>query len=119
MGAIGDIWVNIGMKSTMARDSTKVNGAMSRLSGTVKQHGLMIGGAMTGIGAAMLLAGKQVDTAYAVIIAGTGATGDALDDLKDSFHDVYGTIPADAKTVGGALATLNTLTGATGDTLED
>ncbi|MFV9676694.1 MAG: phage tail tape measure protein, partial [Methanosarcinales archaeon] len=119
MGAIGDIWVNIGMKSTFDRDSTKVKGAMSRLSGTVKQHGLMIGGAMTGIGAAMLLAGKQVDTAYADIIAGTGATGDALDDLKDSFHDVYGTIPADAKTVGNALATINTLTGATGDTLED
>jgi len=119
MGAIGDIWVNIGMRSSLDRDSVKVKGAMSKLSGTVKQHGLMIGGAMTGIGAAMLLAGKQVDTAYADIIAGTGATGEALDDLKDSFHDVYGTIPADAKTVGNALATLNTLTGATGDTLED
>lgn len=119
MGSVGDIWVNIGMKSTMDRDTGKVQGAMAKLSGTVKQHGMIIGGAMTGMGAAMLMAGEKVDKAYASIISGTGATGKALEDLKGSFHDVYGTIPADAKVVGDALATLNTLTGATGDTLED
>jgi phage-related minor tail protein len=119
MGTIGDIWVNIGLKSTIDRDSGKAKGAIAKLSGTVKQHGVMIGAAFTGMGAAMLLAGDKVDKAYASIISGTGATGKALEDLKGSFHDVYGTIPADAKVVGDALATLNTLTGATGDTLEE
>lgn len=77
-----------------------------------------VGLAVAAIGAAAFSAAKEFDAANKIIIAGTGATGAALADLKESFSDVFGTLPDDAKLVAAALTELNTLTGATGDTLE-
>ena len=117
--SLGQLFVNIGLKSTIDRDAKTAQSSLGRLSGGIQKHGLMVGAAATAMGASMVLAGDQINSAYADIRIGTGATGEALEDLKDSFHDVYGSIPAEADAVSGALANMNTLTGATGETLEE
>ena len=117
--SLGQLFVNIGLKSTIDRDAKTAQSSLGRLSGGIQKHGLMVGAAATAMGASMVLAGDQINSAYADIRIGTGATGEALDDLKDSFHEVYGTIPAEADAVSGALANMNTLTRATGETLEE
>lgn len=73
---------------------------------------------MVALGAAALASANQVDEGMKIIRAGTGATGDTLDELGDSFTGVLKTVPQDAATVASALADLNTRTGATGEQLE-
>ena len=53
------------------------------------------------------------------IIAGTGATGDALDDLQGSMRRVATQVPQDFGQVGTVIAELNTRLGVTGPELEE
>ena len=50
------------------------------------------------------------------IAIGTGAAGETLEGLKDSFNAVFSTVPQSADTVATVLADLNTVTAATGPT---
>lgn len=70
------------------------------------------------LGGIALAAANDIDSAYKDIQIGTGATGDELDDLKDSFDEVFTNVPNSADEVAGSLAGLNTMTGATGEVLE-
>ena len=49
---------------------------------------------------------------------GTGATGEALAGLEDSFKAVFSSVPVDAADASTAIADLNTRLGLTGDDLE-
>ena len=69
-------------------------------------------------GAAAGLAWKDIDEAYDNIARGTGAVGDALDGLHDSFENVYGNFPASSEDVATAIADVNTRFGFTGEELE-
>lgn len=71
------------------------------------------------LGGAGFVAADQLDKAYRDIQVGTGATGDALEDLKKSFKEVFENVPDSADQVSNALANLNTFTGASGEALED
>ena len=71
------------------------------------------------LGGASIAAANEMDKAYANIQAGTGATGDALESLKDDFREVFTEVPQSADEVSNALATINTLTGATDETLQE
>ena len=62
--------------------------------------------------------GQSFDDTYDGIRIGTGATGDALEELKDTFRGVVADVPTDFATAGEAIASLSTLTGATGESLE-
>ena len=68
------------------------------------------------IGAAGFAAGKKWDDAKETIVRGTGASGDALDELMGTFRALAGTVKGD---VAGAVADLNTAFGATGVELGD
>lgn len=70
-------------------------------------------------GGAATAGADKIDKAYRVIRVGTGATGDALESLEESFDNVFANVPDDADAVSSALATMNTLTGATEETLEN
>jgi len=74
--------------------------------------------AVLAIGATVLAAANSVDEAFATIQTGTGATGKALEDLKQDFKGVYGTAPGDAQAVASALAEVNTRLGLTGPSLQ-
>jgi TP901 family phage tail tape measure protein len=79
--------------------------------------GVGIGAAVVaGIGAAKI--GETFDEAFDTIRTGTGATGDVLEGLKDSFRDVVSTVPTDFESASTAIADLNTRLGLTGDDLE-
>ena len=70
-------------------------------------------------GTAAYAAWMSVDEAYNNIAVGTGATGDALSKLQESFDNVFAKAPFDAMDISNSLADLNTRFGFTGKELED
>ena len=70
-------------------------------------------------GTAAYAAWMSVDEAYDNIAVGTGATGDALSKLQESFDNVFAKAPFDAMDISNSLADLNTRFGFTGKALED
>ena len=81
--------------------------------------GAAAGAAAVGAGIALFKIGSEFDKAYDKIRIGTGATGDQLEGLKDSFRAVAAEVPASFGDIGTAIADLNTRTGATGGLLEN
>lgn len=90
--------------------------AGSKAFGALKTAGI---GVAVGLGAAFVKAGLDFEAMEGILIKGTGATGDALEDLKDQATDVLKTVPETAEVVAGAIADVNTFFGATGEQLED
>ena len=65
---------------------------------------------------------QNFDEANATIVEGTGASGEALEDLNKQARDAFGRIKdadQDINGISGILAELNTRFGITGDDLED
>lgn len=87
-------------------------------AGMGKAIAIGLAGATIGLAAVGVSIGKTFDDAYDTIRLGTGATGEDLEDLKDSFKTVARDVPNDLGEVATAIADLNTRTGATGDRLE-
>jgi len=79
----------------------------------------MAGGALTLAGAAAAKLGQEYQEATNTIAAGTGATGEQLEGLTESFKNVWKDVPQDAATVSGVIADLNTELGLEGGQLED
>lgn len=74
---------------------------------------------ITGLGVtAAVNVGRDFDQAFDTIRVGTGATGDALTGLQDSFRNVARNVPADFADIGTAIADVNTRLGLTGEPLE-
>ena len=74
---------------------------------------------LAALGTAAFAAANEMDKAYKDIQTGTGATGEALNGLKNDFRTVFEGVPNSANEVAGALTNLNTLTGATDSTLQN
>ena len=70
-------------------------------------------------GTAAYAAWMSVDEAYDNIAVGTGATGDALSKLQESFDNVFAKAPFDAMDISNSLADRNTRFGFSGKVLED
>lgn len=70
------------------------------------------------LGGVAFTAAYDMDKAYNNIIVGTGATGEALEGLKNTMKDVMKEVPNSADEVSNAISNINTITGATGDVLE-
>ena len=81
-----------------------------------------IASAVKEIADAALEMAESFDEANAAIVEGTGATGEALDDLNQQAQDAFGRIAnanQDLTGMAGILAELNTRFGVTGDEAED
>lgn len=63
--------------------------------------------------------GAALDSAFDEIRQGTGATGDALESLKEDFRAVVVDVPTDFAKASEAITDLNRRTGATGDVLRE
>ena len=61
----------------------------------------------------------DVDKGMDAIVKKTGATGQALDDMKDSAKNLATSIPTDFQTAGNAVGEVSTRFDITGDKLED
>lgn len=68
---------------------------------------------------ASVAAFKEVDAGLDIIVQKTGASGEALDSMKESAKNLAQEIPTDFETAGTAIGEVNTRFGLTGQTLED
>jgi|GEM_PF-4058016 len=116
-----------GLKATIGFDDSalkegigalpsSIQGAMSGLGAIGAQLGLAFG--VKEIVGEIYSIGTEFDSAMKTIRTGTGATGPALESLKGSFENVFGTVGDDAGMVSTAIADLNTRMGLTGEPLE-
>lgn len=103
-------------------DTKSAEGKFKGMGGKMRSamKGVAIGaGALTAAAGAATMLGQEYQEATNIIAAGTGATGEDLEDLKESFKELWAEVPQDAETVASAIADVNTEMGLTGDTLEE
>lgn len=94
----------------------KAGKTLTSIGGTfTKGLTLPIAAATTGI----LKLGMDFKDSFDKIRVGTGATGDALEDLKNDFKAVYSSVPAGMADVSTAISDLNTRTGLAGKPLQE
>lgn len=74
---------------------------------------------IAGLATASVKSYTEMKEGYDIIVTKTGATGDALDDLKSSADNVFGDMPEDMATVGEAVGEVNTRFHTTGTELEE
>jgi phage-related minor tail protein len=99
-----------------SKSLNKAGKSLTSIGGTLtKGLTLPIAAATTGI----LKLGMDFDDAFDKIRVGTGATGDALENLKDDFKAVYSSVPTGMADVSTAIADLNTRTGLAGKPLQE
>lgn len=72
-----------------------------------------------GVGAASVAAWNEVDSAMDIVVAKTGATGQALEELQASVTNIAENIPTSFENAGTAIGEVNTRFGITGQALED
>ena len=63
--------------------------------------------AAAAIGTAAIEVGKEYEEAFNTIIAKTGATGEALNGLKENFETVFKTVPVDAQALAGSISLIS------------
>ena len=97
-------------QSNIGKFRSKVQGAMPAISA--------VSGALALGATAAVKLGDEFTEASRTIQAGTGATGDALEELTESFENVFKNVPNDSQEVANAIADLNTEFGLTGTELE-
>lgn len=118
--------VLLGEDRSMSRTFDQAGGKAEGLGGKLGKVGPMAAAAGAAFVAGGVVAGKalydigsQFDDMSDTIRVGTGATGDALDDLNDSAKNIGKSVPAEFSDIGTAVADLNTRLGLTGEPLED
>ena len=93
-----------------------VGGKMQSLGGTLTKS---VTAPIMGVGAASVVAWKEVDEGLDIVTKKTGATGEALEDMQNRTRNIAKTMPTDFATAGTAVGEVNTRFGLTGDALED
>ena len=71
------------------------------------------------VGGAAVAAFGEVDGGLDIVISKTGATGDAVDSLKESMVNVAASVPTSFDEAGTAIGEVNTRFGLVGESLED
>ena len=120
--SVGVLEAVIRLRDTMSPAIDNLGKKMRRFGGQMQRAGRQLTASLTlpiaGAAFAAVRAGETIDGAMRTIAVGTGATGAALEGLKESFSAVFREVPQSAATVATVLADLNTVTAATGPTLE-
>ena len=93
-----------------------VGGKMQSLGGTLTKS---VTAPIMGVGAASVVAWKEVDEGLDIVTKKTGATGEALEDMQNRTRNIAKTMPTDFATAGTAVGEVNARFGLTGDALED
>lgn len=112
-----------------AKESASVLGTQFQVAGEqisstgeqISQVGeklLPVTGAIVGVGAASVVAWKEVDDGLDTIIKKTGASGEALEEMEGIMNNIATSIPTDFDNAANAVGEVNTRFGVTGDELE-
>ena len=110
--------VTVTVDADTKKAEQSVKGMGEKFQSAMKGVAVAAGGLTLAAGAAAAL-GQEYQEATNTIAAGTGATGEALEGLTQSFKDVWKEVPQDAATVASAIADVNTEMGLEGEALED
>lgn len=93
---------------------------LSNVGGAIVVGGLSAAAAaITAVGVAAWDAGNTMDDAMDTIAVSTGATGPALDGLREDFEAVFTSVPTDAGTAADAIGILNSRLDLTGPALQN
>ena len=110
--------VTVTVDADTKKAEQNVKGMGAKFQTAMKGVAVAAGGLTLAAGAATKL-GQEYQEATNTIAAGTGATGEQLEGLTQSFRDVWKEVPQDAAAVASAIADVNTEMGLEGDALED
>lgn len=112
--------VGIGNKSGAAGGEAMGKSMAGKLSGILGKVAVpaAIATAVVALGKAAYDLGKEFDAAYDIIRVGTGATGEAFEQLQKDTKAVLSSVPNTAEEVGQAIADLNTRLGISGEELQ-
>lgn len=95
------------------------DGKLSKFAeGAVKGFG-GVAVAAAGVGTALFEVGEKFEKSYNQIRVQTGATGEAMKGLEESFKKVTATVPNDFGAISAAIGTVNQKLGLTGKPLEE
>ena len=109
--------ISISVDADTKKAEKSVKGMGAKFQTAMKGVAVAAGGLTLAAGAAAKL-GQEYQEATNTIAAGTGATGEQLEGLTQSFRDVWATVPQDSATVSSAIADVNTELGLEGEELE-
>ena len=113
------VLVRIAGDTTLFKKSIKgVKGSLTGLGKTAKLAGAGIVAGLAGATAGIVKMGGTFESVERTLRVGTGATGSALEDLKDITKSLAKTVPSDFKEIGTAVADINTRLGLGGKELE-
>ncbi len=107
------------ISSTLKEAGSKVSAVGDKMSSVGDSLTKNVTAPIAAVGAASVAAWKEVDTGLDTIIKKTGATGDALEDMKGVLESVSTTIPVSFEDAGAAIGEVNTRFHATGSELEE
>jgi len=108
-----------GLQSALSESGNKIAGFSKTAALGAGAAVAAFAAAGVAIGGALFKIGSTFDEQSDKIRVGTGATGDQLKALEDSFKRVASTVPTSLEDAGTAIADLNTRLGLTGKPLED
>ena len=118
--ALEDVTKQIGGHSAQLKEWGEklkdVGGKMQSLGSTLTRS---VTAPIMGVGAASVVAWKEVDEGLDIVTKKTGATGEALEDMQNRTRNIAKTMSTDFATAGTAVGEVNTRFGLTGDALED
>lgn len=100
-----------------ANFSSGFTGKLGALKGAMSK--ILPAAAIAAVGKALFDVGSTFDEMTDSIIIGTGASGDALEGLRQSAMDVATTVPVSFADAGDLIQDFNTRLGLTGDTLTE
>lgn len=100
-----------------------VGASMKELGGKIQNVGKELSTKVTApilaLGTASVMAFKEVDDAFDIVISKTGATGDALKEMQDQVTGIAETMPVSFEDAGTAIGEVNTRFGVTGEQLDE
>ncbi|MGB1506458.1 MAG: phage tail tape measure protein, partial [Acidimicrobiales bacterium] len=117
--AVGTSVINVAILGDSKNFQRSLTGAQTQLQKFSSAAKLAFAGAAIAGGKMAIDIGGDIETMRNNIIAGTGASGDALDGLIDSARSVATDVPDSFDDVSRALADVSTNFGTTGKELEE
>lgn len=124
MAVIRNIVVKIGadiseLQKGLQNTQKSLNKTSKKLTGLGSKLSTSLTLPLAAASAGLLKLGLNFNEAFNNIRVGTGATGAALESLKDDFKAVYTSVPTDIQSAAKAIADLNTRTGLAGKPLQE
>ena len=100
-----------------------VGASMKELGGKIQNVGKELSTKVTApilaLGTASVMAFKEVDSAFDIVVAKTGATGDALKGMEEQVKSIAETMPVSFEDSATAIGEVNTRFGVTGEQLDE